>query len=327
MLMKRLGLPAAGLTGFAMLCVTAAPGFAQNYPDQTVTLIVPSSAGGGSDSIARILAEAASPIFGQSIVVENKPGASGTVGTDLVAKAKPDGYTWGLIGNAQAANVSLSDDLPFDLLKDLAPATQVNASPHVVVVHPSLEVKTLAELVALAKEKPDTLNYASAGVGTVTFLATEIFKDQAGMMMTEIPYQGGGESLRAVVAGETQVYFSPLAVALPFIQDGKLRALAVTSKERMSLLPDVPTVAESGYAGFDASLWLALMAPAGTPPAIIERLNREMVALINTPETRDAFDKAGTEQLTGTPAALAAMIREGLPKYGAIVKASGVKAE
>ena len=306
--MKRLGLPAAGLAGFAMLCAAAAPGFAQDYPDRTVTLIVPSSAGGGSDSIARILAEAASPIFGQSIVVENKPGASGTVGTDLVAKAKPDGYTWGLIGNAQAANVSLSDDLPFDLLKDLAPATQVNASPHVVVVHPSLEVKTLAELVALAKEKPDTLNYASAGVGTVTFLATEIFKDQAGISMTEIPYQGGGESLRAVVAGETQVYFSPLAVALPFIQDGKLRALAVTSKERMSLLPDVPTVAESGYPDYSFNLWNGIVVPTGTPPEIIEKIHATVVEAAKSPAMQKALADTGATVIGSDPAAFGAFI-------------------
>jgi tripartite-type tricarboxylate transporter receptor subunit TctC len=322
--MIRTGSRLAGLTGFAMLCVAAAPGFAQNYPDQPVTLIVPSSAGGGSDTIARFVAEAASPIFGQSIVVENKPGASGTVGTDLVAKAKPDGYTWGLIGNAQAANVSLGD-LPFDLLKDLAPVTQVNASPHVVVVHPSLDVKTLAELVALAKEKPDMLNYASAGVGTVTFLATEIFKDQAGISLTEIPYQGGGESIRAVVAGETQVYFSPLAVALPFIEAGKLRPLAVTSKERISLLPDVPTVAESGYPDYSFNLWNGIVVPAGTSPEIIEKIRATIVEAANSPAMQKALAETGTTVVGSDPAAFGAFIASEVETLAKLSEKLGLK--
>jgi tripartite-type tricarboxylate transporter receptor subunit TctC len=306
--MRRFGSCAAGFAGFAMLCAAAAQGFAQDYPDRTVTLVVPSSAGGGADSIARILAEAASPIIGQSIVVDNKPGAGGTVGADLVAKAKPDGYTLALIGNAHAANVSLNDDLPFDLLKDFAPVTQVNASPHVVVVHPSVEVKTLAELVALAKEKPDTLNYASAGTGTVTFLATEIFKDQAGITLTEIPYQGGGESLRAVVAGETQVYFSPLAVALPFIEDGKLRPLAVTSKERVPLLPDVPTVAESGYPDYSFNLWNGIVAPAGTPPEVIEKIRATVVEAAKVPAMQKNLRDTATTVVGSDPAAFDAFI-------------------
>ncbi len=306
--MRRLGSRTAGLAGFALLCAGAAPGFAQNYPDQTVTLIVPSSAGGGSDTIARVVADAASPIFGQSIVVENRTGAAGTVGTDLVAKARPDGYTWALIGNAQAANVSLNDDLPYDLLKDLAPVTQTNSAPHVVVVHPSLEAKTLAELVALAKEKPDALNYASAGTGSVTFLAAEIFKDQAGIAMTEIPYEGGGESLRAVVSGETQVYFSPLAVALPFIQDGKLRPLAVTSKERLSLLPDVPTVAESGYPDYAFNLWNGIVVPAGTPPEIIEKIRATVVEAARSPATQKKLADIGSTVVGSAPADFGAFI-------------------
>jgi tripartite-type tricarboxylate transporter receptor subunit TctC len=272
-------------------------------------LIVPASAGAGADGIARVLAEALPTVLGTSIIVDNRPGANGTIGADLVAKSKPDGYTWGLIGNAHAANVALSPDLPFDLLKDLAPVTQVNASPHVVVVNPSVPAKTIAELAALAKEKPDQLNYASAGSGSVTFLAAEIFKDQAGIALTEIPYEGGGDSMRSVVAGETQVYFSPVLVALPFIQDGKLHAIAVTPKERIAVLPDVPTIAESGYPDYQFNSWNGLVVPAGTPPEIIARIRAAVVESSKSPSFQKSLTNMGVTVVASEPDAFGAFIK------------------
>jgi tripartite-type tricarboxylate transporter receptor subunit TctC len=292
--MKGLVRSAASLTLAALICFVAAAGWAQSFPQRPIRLIVPSSPGGGADTIARILANALPPVLGQEVVVDNRSGASGNIGAEIAARSPPDGHTWLLIGNAHAANYSLFKGLSYNLLTDFVPVTQTNATPHVVVVHPSVPVKSVGELVALAKAKPDHLNYASAGKGSVTYLAAEIFKDQAGVEITHIPYKGGGDSLRSVVAGETQVYFSPVPVALEYIKNGSLRALAVTSKGRVTMLPDVPTVAESGYPAYEFSLWNGLVVPKGTPDAIVAVIRNAVIQAAKTPQATKLLESSGS---------------------------------
>lgn len=270
----------------SVVCLLALAGTAgaQTFPSKPIRWIVPSSPGGSADATTRLVADGVSKVVGQRVVVENRAGASGNIGTDAAAKSPPDGYTWIMINNAQAANVSLYKNLSYDLLRDLAPVTLVESSPHVVVVHPSLPVKSIGQLVKLAKSRPGQLDYASAGLGTVTFLAAELFKADAGIRLTHVPYKGGGESLMSIVGGETAVYFSPLVVALPQMRQGRLHALAVTSKKRMPQVPDVPTIAESGYPNYEFNLWNGLLVPAKTSKETIAAVNKAVVTALNTPE-------------------------------------------
>src|SRR5258706_5891187 len=220
-------------------------GWAQPYPAKTIRWVVPSSAGGGADTVTRLVAGALPQVMGQRVVVDNRAGASGNIGSDIVAKAPPDGYTWLMINNAQAANVSLYSKLPYDLIRDFAPVTQVDSSPHVVLVHPSLPVKSISELVKLAKAKPGALDYASAGTGTVTFLAAELFKGQAGVNMNHVPYKGGGESLLSIVAGETPLYFSPRVVPLPHTSHRPVPLLSETDQKKASMVHAIPALAKN----------------------------------------------------------------------------------
>ena len=261
-------------------------------------------------------------------MIENRGGAGGTIGTALIAKSAPDGYNL-MVGSTSTHVVapSVYPKLDYDPVKDFAPVGLMAISPYLLVVNPSLPARTLQEFVELAKKQPGKLNYASAGVGSTTHLAMEMLKLASKTYMLHIPYNGNGPAGTALIGGQVEALFGSLPALLPHAKGGRARPLAVGTLKRSPSLPEVPTVAEQGYAGFDASLWLSIMAPAGTPPAILERLNKELNAIVAAPDTRDAFDKAGTEQLTGTPADLAALIRTGIPKYAAIVKAAGVKAD
>ena len=301
---------------------------AQPWPAKPIRLMVPFPPGGSTDIVARIVAQKLSERLGQSIVIENRGGAGGTLGTAVVAKAAPDGYTLGVASTTtHVVAPSVYARLEYDPVKDFAPVGLMAVSPYLLAVTPSLPVKTLQELIALAKKQPGKLNYASAGVGSTTQLAMEMLKSASGTFMLHIPYNGNGPAGTALIAGQVEVLFGSLPALLPYAKSGRARALAVGTPRRSPSLPEVPTVAESGYPGFDASLWLAIMAPAGTPAPIIERLNKEIGTVIAAPDTREAFDKAGTEPLTGTPADLAAMIRSGIPKYAQIIKTAGVKPE
>ena len=301
---------------------------AQPWPAKPIRLMVPFPPGGSTDIVARIVAQKLSERLGQSIVIENRGGAGGTLGTAVVAKAAPDGYTLGVASTTtHVVAPSVYARLEYDPVKDFAPVGLMAVSPYLLAVTPSLPVKTLQELIALAKKQPGKLNYASAGVGSTTQLAMEMLKSASGTFMLHIPYNGNGPAGTALIAGQVEVLFGSLPALLPHAKSGRARALAVGTPRRSPSLPEVPTVAESGYPGFDASLWLAIMAPAGTPTPIIERLNKEIGTVIAAPDTREAFDKAGTEPLTGTPADLAAMIRSGIPKYAQIIKTAGVKPE
>jgi tripartite-type tricarboxylate transporter receptor subunit TctC len=283
-------------------------------------LIVPSSPGGSADATARVLADGMTKTIGQRVVVENRAGASGNIGSDVAARSAPDGYTWLLINNAQAANVSLYKNLTYDLLRDLTAVTQVDSSPHVVVVHPTLPVKSVKELVALARQKPGQLDYASAGLGTVTHLASEIFKSHAGVDMRHVPYKGGGESLTSVVSGETIVYFSPLPVALPHMRNGRIRALGVTSKTRMPQVPDIPTVAEQGYPKYEFNLWNGLLVPAKTPREIIVTIRSAAVAAMKAPDVSKRMFETASQPAGTTPEQFGAFLESEVNSIAALVK-------
>ena len=318
------------LAALACACATlfATPGLAQTWPGKPVRLLVPFPPGGSTDIVARIVAQKLSERLRQAIVIENRGGAGGTIGTALLAKAAPDGYTLGVASTStHAVAPSVYARLDYDPVKDFAPISLMAVSPYLLVVHPGLPVKTVQELVALAKSKPGKLNYASAGVGSTTQLAMEMLKAVSGTYLLHIPYNGNGPAGTAVIGGQVEILFGSLPAVLPHAQSGRVRALAVGSLRRSPALPEVPTVAESGYPGFDASLWLAIVAPAGTPQAVVERLQREISEIITSPETRDLLAKAGAEPLTSTSAELATLIRDGVIKYAKIVKAAGVKPE
>ena len=301
---------------------------AQTYPAKPIRLMVPFPPGGSTDIVARIVAQKLSAQLGQPVVVENRGGAGGTIGTAVVAKAAPDGYSL-LVGTTSTHVVapSVYAKLEYDPVKDFAPVGLMAVTPYLLVVNPAVQAKSVKELVDLMRAQPGRLNYASAGIGSTTHLAMEMLKSASGTFALHIPYSGNGPAGAAVIAGQVEILFGSLPAVLPHAKSGRVRALAVGTLKRSPSLPEVPTVAESGYPGFDASLWLAIMAPAGTPAAVIERLNKEVVAAVSAPDTRELLDKNGAEVLTSTPAELSAMIREGVAKYAKIVKMAGVTAQ
>jgi len=316
------------VAAFCAMPILPGAALAQAWPAKPIRLMVPFPPGGSTDIVARIVAQKLSERLGQSIVIENRGGAGGTLGTAVVAKAAPDGYTLTVASTStHVVAPGVYARLDYDPVKDFAPVGLMAVSPYLLVVNPSVPAKTLQELVALAKKQPGKLNYASAGIGSTTHLAMEMLKHASATYMLHIPYNGNGPAGTALIGGQVEVLFGSLPALLPHAKSGRARALAVGTPKRSPSLPEVPTVAASGYPGFDASLWLAIMAPAGTPQVVIERLNRELIAIVTAADTRDAFDKAGTEPLTGTPADLAAMIRDGVPKYAQIIRTAGVKAE
>jgi len=293
--------------------------WAQTYPAKAIRWVVPSSAGGGADTVTRLVANALSKSLGQRVVVDNRAGASGIIGADIVAKASPDGYTWIMVNNAQAANVSLFRNLPFDLLRDFSPVTQVDSSPHVVVVNPALPVRSITDFIRLAKTKPGALDYASAGTGTVTFLAAELFKADAGVQMTHVPYKGGGESLLSIVAAETAVYFSPLVVALPYIRQGRLRALGVTSTKRIPLVPEIPTIAESGYPNYEFNLWNGLLVPAKTPKDTILAIWNAVISVLSLPEVGKRMTEMSSTIVGSQPDDYGVFIKSEVDKLANVV--------
>jgi tripartite-type tricarboxylate transporter receptor subunit TctC len=312
----------------AALAIASFDVSAQAYPAKPIRLMVPFPPGGSTDIVARIVAQKLGAQLGQSLVIENRGGAGGTLGTAVVAKAAPDGYFL-VIGTTSTHVVapSVYQRLEYDPVKDFAPISLIATTPYLLVVNPAVPAKSLQELVGLLKASPGKLNYASAGVGSTTHLAMEMLKSASHTFVLHIPYNGNGPAGRAVMAGEVEILFGSLPAVLPHAKAGRVRALAVGTPKRSPSLPDVPTVAESGYAGFDASLWLAFLAPAGTPAPIVERLQKEIAAAVNAKDTAELLDKNGAEPLTSTPAELAAMIKDGVVKYAKVVKAAGVKPE
>lgn len=320
----------------ALLCATllAFAGTAAHaqsaYPSRPVKLVVPFSAGGSTDLVARQLAQEMTVRTGQPFVVDNKPGAGSTIGADFVAKAPADGYTL-LLGtiSSHATAVGLYPKLPYDPLKDFAPITEITAIPNVIVASPQnphlANVSTLADLIALAKKEPGQLTYASSGSGSSNHLATESLKSAAGIALNHIPYKGSGPALTDVGAGHVDLMLDVVLTSLPQIKAGRLKALGITSLKRSPLLPDVPTVAEQGYPGFEVLGWYGLFAPAGTPPAVLERLWRDFSAVLNSDKMRATLESQGGPAIASTPAEFGTLIRSEIIRWKRVVEQSGAK--
>jgi len=298
------------------------------YPSKPIRLVVPFPPGGATDILAREVGQKLTEAWGQSVIVDNRPGAGGNIGAELVAKAAPDGYTllMGTVGT-HAINASLYAKLPYDHIKDFAPVILVAGVPNVLVVNPALPVGTVGELIAYAKANPGKLNFASSGNGTSIHLSGELFKVMAGVDMTHVPYKGSAPAVQDLIAGQVQLMFDNLPPSLPQIKAGKLRALAVTSATRAAALPDVPTMAESGLPGFEASSWFGILAPAGTPSTIVAKLNAEVAKWLATPEAKEKLSKQGANAAGGSPDDFARHIAAETTKWAKVVKDSGAKVD
>ena len=301
---------------------------AQSYPAKPIRIVVPFPAGGPLDVTARAIGQKLSEAWGQPVVIDNRPGAGGNIGADLVAKSAPDGYTI-LEGalSTHAVNVSLYGKMPYDPLKDFAPITLVATTPNVLVVNPGLPVHSVPELVAYAKAHPGALSFGSGSNGSAGHLAGELFKMEAGVDMVHVPYKGAAPALQGLLAGDTQLMFDNLASSTPQLKAGKLTALAVTTARRTALMPELPTLAESGLPGFDIYTWWGFLAPAGTPKEIVAKWNTEVVRILSSPEMKAFFAQQGAEPAPTTPDQFAELIRSEIPKYAKIVKASGAKVD
>ncbi len=310
----------------AALSSTAA--LAADYPDRPIRMLVGFAPGGGTDATARAIAPKMSELLGQQIIVDNRPGATGNIATDITSKSNPDGYTI-LMGTiaALAINPALYEKLPFDPLKDLLPVTRAVDSTNVLVVHPSVAAKTVKELIGLAKAKPGSLNCGSSGVGGAGHLALELFNLQTATKITHIPYKGGGPAMTDLMGGQIQLIFATAASAVGPIKSGKIRALAVTTLKRSQLVPDLPTVAETGLKGFEANNWYGIVVPAKTSRAIVMRLNKVATTALETPEIKDILFKQGLDAAPESPEAFGAYIKSEGVKWAKVVKASGLKAE
>ena len=303
-------------------------GHAQAYPTKPIRLVVPFPAGGSLDVVARAIGQRLAEAWGQPVIIDNRPGAGGNIGADLVAKSAPDGYTI-LEGalSTHAVNASLYRKLPYDPIKDFAPITLVAITPNVLVLNRAFPVNSVPELIAYAKAHPGALSFGSGSNGSAGHLAGELFKSETGIAMVHVPYKGGAPALQALLAGDTQLMFDNLANSTPQLKAGKLKALAVTTAKRSPLAPELPTLAESGLPGFDIYTWWGLLAPAGTRPEIIAKWNAEVTRILGTPEMRAFFAQEGAEPAPTTPDEFAALIRGETIKYARIVKDSGAKVD
>jgi len=311
----------------AVVLATASwPAIAQNYPTKPIRFIVPFTPGGNTDVQGRLIAQKLTEMWGHQVVVDNRAGAGGTLGVEITTKAPPDGYT---IALASFGNIlvgpSLFPKLGYNPLKDLAPVVLVSTPPGLMVIHPSLPAKNVGELIAYAKANPDRLNYGSAGNGTWNHLFAEHFKALAHIQMTHIPYKGANPAVTDLLGGQIQLVIAPFPTALPHVKSGRLRALAVTSAKRSPVVPDIPTVAESGLPGYQAESWFAVLAPAKTPQAIIVKLNRDINTVLTQPDVKAAFAADGTEPTGGTPEQLRESMRAGIAQWGKLVRDLGIK--
>ena len=310
----------------AVAAVRAGGTLAQSaWPSKPVTLVVPFPAGGGVDVIGRIVAEKLAAALGQPIVIDNRGGASEIIGTEVVARAAPDGYTLLMTTNAFAINMAFERKLPYDPVRDFAPVGRLITSPFLLVAHPGVQAASLRELIKLAKAQPGKLNYASLGSGTPHHLAMEWFKVLAGVDIVAVPYKGVAPGLTAVTAGEVQLMLTGLTAGLPQVKGGKLRALAVTTAARSAAAPEIPTVAESGFAGYDALAWYGVLAPAATPREVIVRLNAEIAKALAAPDLRQRLANIGVDPAPGTPDELQRLIRDETQLWTKVIKAAGIK--
>jgi tripartite-type tricarboxylate transporter receptor subunit TctC len=300
---------------------------AQSWPARPVKIIVPFAAGGPADIYARALAEKLQGTLGQPFVVEDKPGAGSIVGTDFVAKSAPDGYTLLLMSNTHTVNESLIPDKPFLLMRDFVPVAPVNYSDLVMVVHPSVPANSLREFIALAKAKPGSLNYASSGPGTPYHMAGELFKAMAGVDIVHVPYKGSSGARTDILGGQVQMMFDAITTMAPNVQAGKLKAFGTSGKQRSPVLPDTPTISEAGVPGYEAVIWLGVMAPTGTPKPIVDRLNSEIRKIVDGAEMKSAWAKQGAMSMSMSTEEFTRFLHEDIEKWARVVKVSGAKAD
>jgi len=313
---------------FAAFALTAAaPAWAQDgWPNRPVRIVVPFAAGGATDVVARALAKDLGELWGQAVVVENRAGAGGNIGADVVAKSPPDGYTLLMAsGSILTVNPHIYAKLPFDPQRDFIPVTNVASGPQLVVVHPGVPAKSVRDMIALAKAKPGTVNFGSAGIGSQTHMAAENFVDAAGISATHVPYKGEGPALADLIAGQIQFVLANIAAAAPHVNNGTIRALAVTSLTRSPLLPDVPTVAESGVAGFENTGWFGILVPAGTPQPIVNKVHADTVKVLERREMKERLSVQGMAPVGNTPAAFASAIQDESKRWEQVVKSRGLK--
>ena len=316
-----------GSMACALAAAAAAPLWAQSYPVKPIRVIVPFGAGGPADIYARYLGQRLQEPLGQSFVVENRPGAGSIIGTDIVAKSPADGYTLLVMSNTHTVNESLVLKKPFALMKDFVPIAPINYSDLLLVVHPSLPVKSVKELVALAKAKPRGLNYASSGTGTPYHMAGELFKSMAGVDILHVPHKGSGEARTSVISGQVEMMLDAITTMAPMAKAGRVRALATTGLKRSNVTPEMPTVSEAGVTGYEATIWIGLMAPAGTPRAVVERLNSELTKVVARPDVKKAWNEQGAEPMSMTPGQFQKYLTDDIAKWARIVKISGARAD
>jgi len=295
------------------------------YPTRPVRFVVPFSAGGPTDILARIVGQKLTEGWGQQVLIDNRPGAGSTLGTDIVAKANPDGYTVLVTTSGHAINPALYRKLPFDSVRDFAPITLVNSAPLMLVVHPAVPARTIKELVAAARTQPGQLAYASSGSGGISHLAGHLFMTMAGIQLTHVPYKGMAPAVSDVLGGQVAMVFPDPILAMPHVKAGKLRALGITGAKRLRLSPEIPTIAEAGVTGYDVSVWYGALAPAGTPASVIQRLHADIARVVNLPEVRERLINEGGEPGGNTPEQFGALVRADLLKWSKVVKDSGVQ--
>ena len=311
----------------SLFAITVPAGFAQTYPVKPVKLIVPFAPGGFTDVVARILGQRLSATMGQQFVIENKPGAGSIIGTDFVAKAAPDGYTLVMVSTTHVISPWIYKSMPYDPIKGFTTISKLVDSPYVLLVNPKVPARNVQEFIALAKAAPDTIHYASSGNGSAQHLMGGLFVSMTGAKLKHVPYKGSGGAATDLVAGVVESSFAGVPNALAQVPQGRLKALAVTTSRRIPQLPDVPTMQEAGVPGYDASVWLALLAPAGTPRDIVTRLNTEINKLMNSPDTKKALYDAGVEVAPSTPEAMSEYMAQDLARWGKVVKETGIKLE
>ena len=311
----------------AIAALASLQAHAQPYPARAVRIIVPFAAGGPADIYARFVGQKLQEALGQPFVVEDRPGGGSVIGTDAVAKSPPDGYTLLMMSNTHTTNESLIPKKPFELMRDFIPVAPVNYSDLVLVVHPRVPANSLAELLAMAKAKPRGMNYASSGPGTPYHMAGELFKAMAAVDIVHVPYKGSAGARTDVLGGQVEMMFDAITTMAPNVRAGKLKALGTTGKARSPVLPEVPTVAEAGVPGYEATIWLGLMAPTGTPAAVVSRLNAEITKVVNGADVREGWAKQGAVPMSMTPDEFGQYLRQDIEKWAKVVKVSGAKVD
>lgn len=296
----------------------------QNYPNKPIRVIVPYGPGGGGDVLSRVIGQRLTEIWGQQIVVDNRGGGGAVIGTDMAAKAVPDGYTLLLTNTAHAINPALLRTLPYDSINDFAPVSLIAKQPNLLVANSALPVRGVNELIALAKSKPGSINYASVGIGSSAHLVGELFSSKAGIQMTHVPYKGTAAAATDVISGQVQIMFPPVLAIWPHVQSGRLRALAVTSPKRSTLAPEVPTVAESGLPGYEATAWYLMLAPARTPKPIVAKLNAEIDRALQDPDAKERITRGGADPAGGSPAQAADFLRREITLWGNVIKVAKI---